>query len=186
MDETHGTRMAMRIGLLGAECTGKSALARALADALEATVVPEQLREFVAHHGRVPEASDQVQIMTTQQAAEDAAAARGGLLIADPLPLMTAVYSIAYFDDDSLVPEGMRRMSDYDLVIWCRPDIPWEPDGDQRDGPDWRAKVDELLAGTVIPGVREYTTVIEATGPLATRVGAARQAWQRLSTGTPT
>ena len=93
------TGTSRKIGLLGGECTGKTTLAKALCDHLDAVIVPEYLREFVSTTGRAPTAFEQSNIMTTQIAAENAAlvASPHALLVCDPAALMTAIYSLAYF-----------------------------------------------------------------------------------------
>ena len=88
-----------RIGLLGGECTGKTTLAEDLARALPGFVAEEYLREFVRDYGRLPTSDDQEGIYLTQQmtvrTVERAATySDTPWVIADPLPLMTAVYSI--------------------------------------------------------------------------------------------
>jgi nicotinamide riboside kinase len=176
-----------RIGLLGGECTGKSTLARALAPGWSAEVVPEALRAFVAERRRPPTAQEQGGLLAAQQAAEDAAAARSSVLIADPAALMTAIYSIAYFDDSSLIERGCSLAAGYELVVWCGTDLPWEPDGLQRDGPQARAQVDALIREVVetrlMPrGVR----VLHVDGPTPDRVAAVERAWQRSASEEPT
>lgn len=143
--------MIRRIGLLGGECTGKSSLASALADTLGACVVREQVRAFVELHGRAPHAHEQGAIMQDQIDAESAVGRTGerDWLIGDPAPLMTAVYSQVYFDDDSLTAQGLRHAALYDVLLWCDQDIPWVPDGSQRDGPDFRAREHEVIASLV-------------------------------------
>jgi nicotinamide riboside kinase len=173
--------MVARIGLLGGECTGKSSLARALALALPACVVEEELRDFVDREGRVPRREDQPALLRAQAQAEEAIAARclEAVLVADPAPLMTAVYSLLYFDDPSLVPAGVDHAGGYDLVVWCDPGIPWTPDGDQRDGPQERDRADDVIARLVADelaprGIR----VLRVAGGLEERVAAVRRAWQ--------
>ena len=86
--------------------------------------------------------------MQTQVAAEASALARTGpqtLIVCDPAAIMTAIYSIAYFNDPSLLEPATLHAMTYRTLIWCGTDIPWEPDGDQRDGPQYRARVDELI-----------------------------------------
>ena len=145
-----------RIGLLGGESTGKTTLARALADQLPALVAEEYLREFVRDYGRVPALADQEGIYLTQQmrvnrAMSAAAHAHVPWVIADPLPLMTAVYSVAYFDDDSLLAGGIADASTYDVLLWCAPDFPWQADLGQRDGPAYRVRVEDVIAHRVAP-----------------------------------
>lgn len=143
-----------RIGLLGGECTGKTTLALALADALPAFVADEYLRDFVRDFGRLPTAADQEGIYLTQQmtvrTVERAAAfADVPWIIADPLPLMTAVYSVVYFGDDSLIEAGIADASTYDLVLWCDADVPWEAEDGMRDGVEFRERAGEVIADIV-------------------------------------
>lgn len=170
-----------RIGLIGAECSGKSALADALATDLVGCVVHEVLRQFVAEHGRPPHRDEQAGIEAAQRAAEDRVAMQcpGGLVVADPAPLMTAIYSQAYFDDGSLLDAAVADADAYDLVVWCGIDLPWVPDEGQRDGPEHRARVDSLIARVVADrlepaGIR----VVRVTGRVEHRVGQVRRAWQ--------
>ena len=145
-----------RIGLLGGESTGKSTLALALADSLPGFVAEEYLRDFVRDFGRLPTLADQEGIFLTQQmtvrtVARAAEHAETPWVIADPLPLMTAVYSIVYFDDDSLLEAGIKDAATYDVVLWCAPDIPWVPEEGMRDGIDFRDRTDRVIAEHVVP-----------------------------------
>jgi nicotinamide riboside kinase len=60
-----------RIGLIGAESSGKSTLAQALAAILPACVVPEVLREFTSDHGRPPRIHEQRAVLESQMERED-------------------------------------------------------------------------------------------------------------------
>ena len=167
--------MPSRIGLLGGECTGKSTLAVALGRALPACVVPEVLRETVDRLGRPPIHGEQAGIMAEQAAREQAMAlaCEHPWLVADPAPLMTAVYSLQYFADDSLVPAAVEQARDYDLIVWCDVDVPWAPDGTQRDGVGARDRTHEIVAALVRAELEPYgSTVIKVTGGLADRVAA--------------
>ena len=161
--------------LLGGECTGKSALAQAVAARLgdgPVTVVPEVVREFVARNGRPPTQGEQEGIWQEQTDLLEAAIARspaGGLVICDPAPVMTAVYSLQYFDDDTLLPAALSATNMSDLVVWCAPDIPWEPDGVQRDGPQVRARTHDLLAELVVPRLDPHR-VVSVSGTVDDRV----------------
>lgn len=177
-----------RIALIGGEATGKTTLAHELGRTMGACIVEEQLRAFVDRHGRPPRADEQADVMRAQQQVEDAAAAacRHPLLIADPAPVMTAVYSLAYFDDPSLLDDGIALADGYALIGWCRPDLPWTPDGAQRDGPHRRAQVDALLDGIVARIRARGIPVLDLTGPTAQRADAVRLAWHRLGPQAPT
>ena len=144
---------ATRIGLIGGECTGKSTMAAMLAERLSGSVASEVLREYVATRGRVPRLEEQRQVMRDQIAREESvmgamigqSADRGHVVIGDPAPAMTALYSHVYYDDDSLLADAVQHTASYDLLLWCRADIPWVPDPGQRDGPEYRALVDARI-----------------------------------------
>jgi nicotinamide riboside kinase len=138
---------ALRIALLGAESTGKSTLANAMATALRAdglrvAVVGEVLREWCELQGRTPRADEQLGIAQEQERRVDAAAADAQVVIADTTALMVAVYSAMLFADQSLYSFALDRLRRYDLVLVTGLDIPWVADGLQRDGPHVREPVD--------------------------------------------
>ncbi len=145
-----------RIGLLGGESSGKTTLAMGLADALPAFVAEEYLRDFVRDFGRLPALADQEGIFLTQQmtvgtVARAAEYAETPWVIADPLPLMTAVYSIVYFDDDTLLDAGIEDAATYDAILWCAPDFDWTADEGVRDGVQHRERADRVIAEYVAP-----------------------------------
>ena len=134
------------ICLIGAECTGKSTLARALADHFSGLWVPEQLRAFCALHGRTPLAGEQALIMRTQFEQEEqiaALAAQTGrpYVFCDSPPLLTAIYSDFYFSEKSLFEPAQAWHKRYALTLFLQPDLPWKPDGLLRDGASVRAAI---------------------------------------------
>lgn len=136
--------------LLGAECTGKTSLAQALAAVLPAVWVPEYLRHFCIQHGRTPQREEQSHIAEQQQAAETAALAQAqaqGLawVVCDTAPLLTAVYSEYVFGDHSLYPLARSAQQRYALTLFLQPDFPWQADGLQRDGAQARSAVQVIL-----------------------------------------
>ena len=167
--------------LLGGECTGKTALARHLTHSLadlrpsgDIVVIPEVLRAFVTRTGRTPTRDEQRGIWLEQSLAlAEHRDGHDGLVICDPAPLMTAVYSVQYFDDDSLIPEALEATNDADLVVWCFPDVPWQPDGLMRDGPKARQRTHEILESLVIPRLVR-TRVVPVDGDLAHRTDQVR------------
>lgn len=173
-----------RIGLLGAECSGKTSLAQALAAQLPACVVDEALRDFVDARGRAPRREEQLLVLEEQAAREEHAARTCTLpwLVVDPAPVMTAAYSIDYFGDDGLLEAGIRQAQGYALMAWCAPDIPWHAQDTQRDGPERRDSTHAVLAATVVPALRAAgIPVLEVVGPVADRVAQVVRevvAWQ--------
>lgn len=178
-----------RIGLLGGECSGKSTLAQDLGRLLAACVVTERLRDFVDANGRTPEQHEQLDLMLAQQAAEDdlAASCRTGLVVADSAPLMIAVYSVAYFDDPTLIRPAVELARRYDLILWCDVDLPWQADGIQRDGPAFRQREHEIIGDIVHGQLGPIGLRVQlVSGPREVRAEAAGRAWQLLGPDGPT
>jgi nicotinamide riboside kinase len=140
----------MIIALLGAESTGKTQLAKTLVERLNARGVkaiaaPEYLREWCDAHGRTPHAHEQLHIAHTQTQRIDAAAKQADVVLADTTALMTAVYSEHVFGDSSLYTYAVQQQRRCMLTLLTGLDMPWQPDGIQRDGPQAREAVDDLL-----------------------------------------
>ncbi|MCW1957949.1 MAG: ATP-binding protein [Mycobacterium sp.] len=138
------------ISVVGGECTGKSTLAAALGVRLPAVVVSELLRDWVDQQGRVPLAAEQAAVMAAHRGSEIEAlrkADRTGLgwAVSDSGPLMTAVYSIQYYDDDSLLAQALEWTARSEKVVWCQDDFPWQADP-QRDGSQARSTSQQILA----------------------------------------
>lgn len=151
------------ICLIGAECTGKTTLAQALAQQMGGLWVPEYLRSFTAQQGRAPERTEQQHILQEQvrqetQALATARRQQQALVFCDTAPLLTAVYSDAVFADASLYPQAHGLHVRYALTLLLEPDIPWVADGVQRDGVQARAavhaRIEQALADWVWPHFR--------------------------------
>lgn len=154
----------MIIALLGAESTGKTALAHALAQQLQqqgidAVAVDEYLREWCAMHGSTPQQHEQLGIASEQQQRIAAAAAQHSIVIADTTALMTAVYSDYVFADRSLYAQAAAQHAACDVTLVTGLDVPWQPDGIQRDGEHARAPVDALLRNALGNAQVAYHTV---------------------------
>ena len=175
------------IALLGAESTGKTTLARGLCDALgtpvcSAVVVPEYLREFCDRHRRTPRQDEQAAIAAEQTRRIDAAAQRHALVIADTSALMIAVYSDQVFGDTSLYPSAEAAQCRCDLTLLTALDLPWRPDGLQRDGPQVREPVDAKVRAALARAGTPYSVVF---GTGAARLAAALASAQRARAGRP-
>ncbi len=135
-----------RIAILGAESSGKSTLAAALAAHYDTVWVPEYLREFVELEQRVPNEGDQFGIARTQLEREDGAAAQASrFLFCDTTPLMTALYSRWYWGRVDAQLALLERRHDYAFTLVTSPDSPWEADGLQRESPEVRQRVHEQV-----------------------------------------
>jgi NadR type nicotinamide-nucleotide adenylyltransferase len=163
---------AARIAILGAECTGKSTLSAALAGHYGTVWVPEYLREFCGAHGRVPHEEDQYGIALAQLERENEAAPRASrFLFCDTTPLMTAVYSRAYWG--RVVDERLAALAaahDYAFTLVAAPDGPWVADGILRDSDAVRQNVHRLL----VEALEEHRIpFVQLTGSLEQRLRQA-------------
>ena len=143
---------ALCVAIVGAESTGKTTLACALAQRLRADTgcrvawVPELLREWCERGGRTPMAHEQATILRAQHERIDAAAATHDIVVCDTTALMTAVYSRIVFNDRTLDERAAvlhrRRVA---TTLLTAIDLPWVADGLQRDGPQVQHPVDDAL-----------------------------------------
>jgi len=163
------------VTLLGAESTGKTTLAGEIGAALaarglDAAVVGEALREFCDANARTPRRDEQAAIATAQSERIDAAAARHEIVVADTSAVMIAVYSDLLFADAGLYASALAAQRRCDLTLVTAPDLPWQADGLQRDGPHVRAPVDALLRSALTGAGIAFTTI---AGVGSERVAAA-------------
>lgn len=173
------TADALVIAIVGAESTGKTALAAALAGriaqetGLSSTWVPEHLRAWCEREGRTPRQDEQAGIAAAQAAAIDAAAGTHAVVVADTTPLMTAVYSRIVFGDDSLVAPACTWHRRCAATLLTALDLPWVADGLQRDGPHVREPVDTLVREALVGHALTWSLV---SGHGETRVDNALDA----------
>lgn len=178
------------IAIVGAESTGKTQLARELSAALAehtgapTTWVPEALRQWCDERGRTPRLDEQAAIALEQHRRIDAAAAAHTIVVADTTALMTAVYSKLLFGDESLRTEALRLHARCTVTLLTALDLPWMPDGLQRDGPQVREPVDALvrqwlaehgIEWSVVSGhgERRLQTALDAVAPILRRQPAS-------------
>lgn len=176
------TERGFVIALLGAESTGKTTLALALRDALAAegrdcVVVPEYLREFCDTAQRTPRRDEQRAIADEQTLRIATAARAHQFVIADTTALMIAVYSDQVFADSGLYAQAEAAHAHAcDLTLLTALDLPWRPDGLQRDGPQVREPVDAKVRAALQRAGVAYSVVF---GSGAARLDAALACVQR-------
>jgi len=122
-----------RIRLLGAESTGKTTLARSLAEAYDTVWNPEYGRAYT-EVGRDPEtpwtSAEFTHIARLQCWYEDtlAGSARDGLLFCDTDAFTTALFHVVYLDEPTHAFDELLERR-YDLTVVCGLDVPWRHDG---------------------------------------------------------
>lgn len=161
---------AMKIAIVGAESTGKTALAQALAPRIaeltgqRCTWVPEHLRHWCDAMGRTPRREEQAAIAASQQKAIDAAARTHDVVLCDSTALMVATYSRHVFDDASLMPAALAWHHTYATTLLMALDLPWVADGLQREGEHVRAPIDAMLREQMVVHGLPWS-VISGQGP---------------------
>jgi nicotinamide riboside kinase len=166
---------AFIVAVVGAESTGKTTLAQALAEHYasrgeRAAFVPEYLREFCDRLGRTPQREEQTAIAQEQSRRIDEAAAAHAFVFADTTALQTAVYSEWVFGDRSLAGMAISAHRTCRLSLLTALDLPWQADGVQRDGAHVREPIDAMLRHALMAAGAAFT-VVGGTGPA--RVQAA-------------
>jgi nicotinamide riboside kinase len=179
--------------VVGAESTGKTALAQALAQrlaqdtGLAATWVPEHLRAWCQAQGRTPRVDEQRGIAQAQQQHIASACATHALVVCDTTALMTAVYSQWVFGDRSLHDwAAQQHAACTRLTLLTALDLPWVADGLQRTGPQVQAPVDDLLRGLLLQhrlpfalvggrGAARLEAAVDAVAPLLRGLALPRQ-----------
>jgi nicotinamide riboside kinase len=177
------------LAIVGAESTGKSTLARALAERLaldtgwRCTWVGEYLREWCEREARTPGAHEQAGIASEQARRIEAAASAHDIVVCDTTPLMTAVYHRYIFGDRSLDAEALAWQRRCTLTLLTALDLPWLADGHMRDGEHVREPVDaavrEMLIGAGLPfvvvgglGEARLEAAVDAVAPHLRRTDA--------------
>ncbi len=176
---------ALCVAIVGAESTGKTTLAQALAARLREEMapqnlrvawVPEVLRDWCNANGRTPQAHEQASILHAQQDRITAATKDHAIVVCDTTPLMTAVYSRIVFGDLSLHTSAAQwHARTMHVTLLTALDLPWVADGLQRDGPQVQAPVDQALRELLQNHGMAYH-VVSGQGPA--RLAHARTALQ--------
>jgi NadR type nicotinamide-nucleotide adenylyltransferase len=137
--------------LTGAECTGKTTLARRLAERFETGWVEEEARLYAARVGRDLTAADVEPIARGHLAAVAVARERPGrLLVLDTDLVSTVVYAEHYYGSCPAWIREAAAKGRADLYLLNLPDVPWVAEPRQRAVADPRteqhARFRELLA----------------------------------------
>jgi len=151
----------VKVVLFGPESTGKTTLARLLAEHYETVWVPEFARDYLQEKFDrtqiICEYSDLLPIARGQMRLENELATEANqVLICDTDLLETQVYSEQYYYGrvDPLLRKYAEQNT-YDLYLLTDIDVPWEPD-DLRDRPHQRNKMFKAFEQTLIDYDRNY------------------------------
>ena len=144
----------LRVVLYGPESTGKTTLARQLAERFDTVWVPEFMRDYSQEkwdlEGKAVEQSDMLPMAMGQMQLENQLAPEANkVLICDTNLMELVVYSKAYYQgwvDPLLLKPALKAQ--YDLYILTYIDVPWIKD-DLRDRPNQRDWMFSLFKDTL-------------------------------------
>lgn len=171
-----------RVVLIGSESTGKTTLARQLAEHFRVSWVPEFVRAYADKKGAPLEFSDHGPIARGQIGLEDEYRTRAAehdehLLIQDTDLLSTAVYCAHYYGECPRWIRDAARERRPDLYLLLDIDLPWTPDA-QRDRGHMRPEMQALFRDAV---ARSGVAFVEIHGDTEQRFASARAAVQALA-----
>lgn len=146
----------MKISLIGAKSTGKSELAKQLAQHFQAQgksvqSIPEDLRMWCNQNKRMPKKNEQLAIAAEQVRQIDSAPACE-VLITDSTALTVAVHSEVFFNDTSLYNMALAHQRRFDATLLMGLDLPWVAHGSQRDGSHLQKPFDTALRNALSRG----------------------------------
>jgi len=159
----------MKICFHGAESTGKSTLAQAMAVRFGCPWVPEYGREYCETRGTNLTMDDLLAIARGQDEArklaiQETAAASPPLLLLDTDPLMTAAWARILFGE---VPDELFGYPKADLYLAFAADVPWISDGTRFFGADATRELFAAIAEDML--VRGGVPFVHINGDWAAR-----------------
>ena len=137
-----------KIGIIGPEASGKSTLARYLANRYKGTYVPEYAREYVERKGTTEVSYDELCAIARHQIEElknlssvSEQSERSVFCQAKPVFFDTELIVTKVWFDYAFgsVPQWLNEaIGNYpmDVYLLCEPDLPWTQDGARYNGSD--------------------------------------------------
>jgi NadR type nicotinamide-nucleotide adenylyltransferase len=130
----------VRIAILGPESTGKTALAKALAEHYKAPWISEYAREYVEKLARPYTYDDVCQIAQVQIEQEkqynDPSFENGNYVFFDTDLIITKVWFEYRYSRIPVFVTDWMTVNNFDLYLLCSPDLPWEFDPVREHGAD--------------------------------------------------
>lgn len=144
--------MGYRIGIIGPESTGKTTLAKEIAERYHGTYVAEYAREFVERKGTTEVTYEELCEIAKEQIRELEIRDEGLVVYYTELIVTKVWFDYAFGRWPEWLDEAIRKYP-MDLYVLLYPDIPWVPDPARSNGSDqirlelferYKKEVDEL------------------------------------------
>ena len=153
----------VKIALFGPESTGKTTLARQLAEYYKTEWVPEYAREYLQEKWdtnlQICTVDDMLPIAYGQTKLEnESALIANKYLFCDTNLLVTKVFSEVYYDYCDPLLDQAAREHEYDLFFLTDIDVPWERD-DLRDKAEGRESVFAVFKQSLIDNNKSFITL---------------------------
>ncbi|HEX8014640.1 MAG TPA: DUF4301 family protein, partial [Flavobacterium sp.] len=153
----------IKIALFGPESTGKTTLAKQLADYYETEWVPEFARDYLQikweENKQICTEDDMMPIAYGQVALENEKLETAQkYLFCDTNLMVTKVFSEVYYGVCNPLLNEAALAHEYDLFFLTDIDVPWEKD-DIRDNPNKRETVFSVFKQTLIDNKKPFITI---------------------------
>lgn len=135
----------LRIAVTGPESTGKTTLAKQLAESFNGIYIPEYARQYVEKLSGHYEYGD-VENIAMEQVRQylGTMSMDRNFFVFDTWLIITKVWFTWVYNATPDWLEERIRNCPIDLFLLCRPDLPWEADSVRENGGDNRIKLFEL------------------------------------------
>lgn len=158
-----GSSEIIKIALFGPESTGKTTLAKQLAEHFKTAWAPEFARDYLQEKweksGEICDVNDMLPIAYGQTKLEnESLSVANKFLFCDTNLLVTKVFSEVYYNFCDPLLEKAALKHEYDLFFLTNIDVPWEKD-DLRDKPEGRESVFAVFKKTLIDNKKPFITL---------------------------
>ncbi len=157
---SNGATKIIKVALFGPESTGKTTLARQLAEYYKTKWVPEFARDYLQQKWnasqQICDIDDMLPIAYGQTKLEnESALIANKYLFCDTNLLVTKVFSEVYYNYCDPLLNQAAREHEYDLFFLTNIDVPWEKD-DLRDRPEERESVFAIFKQSLIDNKKPF------------------------------
>lgn len=153
----------IKIALFGPESTGKTTLAKQLAEHFDTVWTPEFARDYLQEKwdktAQICDVNDMLPIAYGQTKLENQSLSTANkYLFCDTNLMVTKVFSEVYYNFCDPVLDKAARKHKYDLIFLTDIDVPWERD-DLRDKAEGRESVFTVFKQTLVKNDKPFITL---------------------------